>query len=628
MPNASSLIRSALLSVVLVSANLLGTAVVLRAEDKDERIVPGYWAVEDIKEGMKGFGKTVMHGTDIEKFEVEVLGVQRNYSPGRDVVLVRLSGCRLEHTGVIAGMSGSPIYVDGKLLGAVAFTWPFGKEPIAGVTPFAQMVSFAGNLRNEYLADARAGQQTASLPNLKVWEHEFRSPFVPKPQPALANSNTVLGMSRIKMPLVVSGFSPNSMTLLTELMEPLDMMPVMAGGAAADVLDAAGDKPLEPGSPLCVAMVTGDFDISGVGTVTHIEGDRIYGFGHPMFGLGKCDFPLMNGYIHVVHPRQTISVKMASPLRTVGVIDTDVSTCVAGRIGQRPHMVPMELSIKRQGHPAPHNYKVEIARQKDMFATMVFNVLVGAIDTEGNLPEEMTMKVSTTIESKGHDPITISDVYAGDQYSGAFAPMSVYNIVPNILGILARNPFEEIEFESIRTSTEILDGRNSASIERVRLSSDIFEPGDKLVAQVELEPYKGAPQRVEISLDLPANMPPGVYQAFVCDSMTSVRSDLRNQPHLLQPQNLDQLYRVVQMQVAERRTNLYLRVMTRELGVALEGQAMPNLPLSMAQILTTRRRSGVLPIRSELVSKTETPFVIQGAQALPFQVVSDKKVNQ
>jgi hypothetical protein len=593
----------------------------------DDKIVPGYWAVEDIKEGMRGFGKTVMHGADIEKFEVEVLGVQRNSSPGRDIVLVRLSGCRLEQTGVIAGMSGSPIYVDGKLLGAVAYTWPFGKEPIAGVTPFAQMVSFAGNLRKDYLADARGAQGTASLPNLRIWEHDFRSTMFNKSQPALANSNAVLGMSQIKMPLVVSGFSRSSISTLAEALEPLQMTPMIGGAAAGDVLDAA-DKPLEPGSPLCVAMVTGDFDISGVGTVTHVEGDRVYGFGHPMFSLGKCEFPLMTGYIHVVHPRQTVSVKMASPLRTVGVIDTDVSTCVAGRIGQRPRMVPMELAIKRQGQPAPHAYKVEIARQKDMFPTMVFNVLVGAIDTEGNLPDEMTMKLDATIQPKGHDPITISDIYAGDQFSGAFAPTSVYGIIPNVLNILLRNSFEEVEIESIRATTEILDGRNSATIEQVRLNSELFEPGDKLTVQVELEPYKGGPQRVESSLDLPANLPPGLYQVLVCDSMTSIRSDLRNQPHLLQPQNLDQMIRMLQVQVAERRSNLYLRVMTRDLGVALEGQAMPNLPQSMAQILTTRRRSGVLPIRSELVSKTETPFVIQGAQVLQFQVVADKKFNQ
>jgi hypothetical protein len=589
----------------------------------------GYWAVEDIKEGMRGHGKTVMHGTDIETFDVEVLGVQRNSSPGRDTVLVRLKGCQLEHTGIIAGMSGSPIYIEGKLLGAVAYTWQFAKEPIAGVTPFCQMVGYAGNLRNEYLADTHGASPTASTPNLRIWDHDYHAPqFGSRPQPAVADVGSVLGMSQIKMPLVVSGFSAHSLATLRETMEPMSMVPIMGGGAAADVMAEAAQKPLQPGSPLYVAMVTGDFDISGVGTVTHIEGDRVYGFGHPMFSLGKCEFPLMNGYIHVVYPRQTTSFKMGSPLKTIGVIDTDVSTCIAGRLGKIPTMVPMELSIQRQGQPAVKRYRVEIVPQKELFASMVFNVLAGAIDTEGNLPDELTMKVSTTIQPKGHEPITITDVYAGDQYSGQFAPNAAYGIVPNVLNILLRNSFQEVEIESIRTATEIIESRNSASIERVRLASDLVEPGEKLVAQVELEPYKGAPQKVEVSVDLPLNMPPGVYQVLVCDSVMSVRADLRNQPHLLQPQNLDQLYRVLAIQTKEQRTGLYLRVMTRDLGVALDGQAMPNLPMSMAQILTGRRRSGVLPIRTELVSKVDTPFVVQGAQALQFQVVADKKLYQ
>jgi hypothetical protein len=433
-------------------------------------------------------------------------------------------------------------------------------------------------------------------------------------------------MDRIKMPVVVSGFSSDSLPMLRESMEPLAMIPVMGGGVYGDALAEAADKPLEPGSPLCVAMVTGDFDISGVGTVTQVEGDRIYGFGHPMFSLGKCEFPLMSGYIHVVYPRQTVSFKMSSPLKTIGVIDTDVSTCVAGRLGPGPRMVPMELTIQRQGQPTPHRYKVEIVPQKELFASMVFNVLVGAIDTEGNLPDELTMKVTSTIHAKGLAPLVISDVYAGDQYSGQFAAPAVYGVVPNILNILVRNPFQDVEIESIRTDTEILESRNSATIQRVQLASDILEPGEKLVAHVELEPYKGAPGTVEVSLPLPANMSPGVYQALVCDSMTAIRSELRNQPYLLQPQNLDQLYRVLGLQVSERRTNLYLRVMTRDLGVSLEGHAMPNLPLSMAQILTSRRRSGALPIRTELVNKVDTPFVLQGAQTLQFQVVADKKL--
>jgi hypothetical protein len=617
---------------VLFVATFLFVFSATTARADDEQPVKGYWAVEDVKEGMKGYGKTVLHGTDIVKFDVEVLGVQRNSSPGRDTILVRLSGCKLEHTGIIAGMSGSPVYIEGKLLGAVAFAWPFGKEPIAGVTPFSQMVGYAGSLRTDYLADVQGARPASTMPNLKLLEQDFTPPSVlNRAAPALAgagSSSSVLGMSRITMPVIVSGFQPRTLAALGEQLEPLDMIPVMGGGVPADVLAEAANKPLEPGSPLVIPMVTGDFDISGVGTVTHIEGDRVYGFGHPMMSLGKCEFPLMSGYIHVVYPRQTVSFKMGSPLKTLGVIDTDVSTCVAGRLGARPRLVPMEVTIKRPGRATPHHYKVEIVPQKELFASMVFNVLVGAIDTEGNLPDELTMAVNTTIHVKGRKPIEINNVYAGDQFAGAFAPVSAYSVVPQFVNALVRNPFADVEIESIRTTTEITDGRNSADITKVRLKSDVLEPGDKLVAAVELEPYRGAPQSTEISLDLPPNFPPGQYIAAVTDATNSVRSDLRNQPHLLQPQDLDQLFRVLELQVAERRTNLYLRVMTRELGVALEGQAMPNLPLSMANILMSRRRTGAVPIRSELVAKTDTPFVLSGLQVFQFQVVPDKKTLQ
>lgn len=596
---------------------------------QDKPAVNGYWAIEDIKEGMKGSGKTVLHGTKIEEFEVEVLGIQRSSSPGRDIVLVQLKGCDLEDTGIIAGMSGSPVYVDGKLLGAVAYGWSFGKKPIAGVTPFAQMVSYASNLRKEYVADARGGRRVGTMPNLRVWDRDFRSLLITQPGHApLAGSRGMLGLSRIKMPLVASGFSPRSMSTLSLLTESLDMIPVLGGRATGDAVEAAAEAPLEPGSPLSVALVTGDFNLSGIGTVTHVEGDRVYGYGHPMFSLGKCELPLMSGYIHVVYPSQSLSFKMGSPLRTVGVIDTDVSTCIAGHVGQRPRMVPMEVVLKREAYPSPHRYQVQVVRQPELLPSFVYTVLLGAIDTEGNLPDEMTVRLDAVIQPKGHRALKVSNVYSGERYTGFFAPMVIYSIVPNLLNALVRNPFQEIEIESIRCVTEISEGRSSASIRQVRLDSDIYQPGDKLVAKVELDPYKGAPAVAEVSLDLPANLAPGRYQAVVCDALTSIRSALRNRPHMLQPQDMEQLYRVLELQLAPRRQNLYLRVMTRDVGVALKGEAMPNLPRSVAQILSSRRRSGTLPIRNELVATTSTPFVVQGSRALYFTVVQNKKIYQ
>lgn len=605
---------------------MIGCGLAIQVPAVADEPAAAYWRVEDVRAGMHGYGKTVMQGTKIERFDAEVLGVQRGVSPGRDVVLMRLSGCGLERTGIIAGMSGSPVYVDDKLVGAVAFAWPFGKDPIAGVTPFEQMVSFAANLDANYRFDQPdRGPQRGSTNNL--WDQPFRSFFRPTESiPALGSAS--IGLSRIRTPLVASGFSPRNLAALGDAMEPMGLLPVHGGELQPEIAAQAAGTALQPGSPLSIALVSGDFDLSSIGTVTHVEGDRVYGFGHPMFSLGRCEFPLMSGFVHTVYPRQSVSFKMGSPVQTLGTIDADVSTCVAGRLGRRPGLVPMEVVVARKGTPAIHKYNVQIVRQPELLPTFVLQTLTAAVDTEGNLPDELTLDFEATVQPKGRRPLLIRDVYSGEFYAGAQAPMAVYNIVPQLVSALVRNPFSPVEIESIRCRTEISDGRHSARIRGIRLDAEVYEPGEKVTAHVELEPFQGAPQRLDLAVPLPKNLPAGTYPILICDSMMSIRAELRNQPHLLVPESLDQLERVLALQVAERRTNLYARVMTREQGVSTAGAALPELPASLAQILTSRRQSGVLPIRTEIVVRRETPWVIEGSQLLSFQVVEDKKFYQ
>ncbi len=225
-------------------------------------------------------------------------------------------------------------------------------------------------------------------------------------------------MTPIVTPLAASGFGPRALSLLSDRLRPLGMAP-MAGGAAPErVVREEGDRPLVPGSPLSIAMVTGDFDLSGIGTVTHVEGDRVYGFGHPMFSLGACEFPMMTGYIHTVYPRASVSMKMGSPLKVVGVIDTDVSTSVAGRIGPKPDMLPLAVRVKTSQFADAHTYRVQMVREPALLPSLIMAVLTNAIDTEGNLPEELTAQLSATIQIKDYEPITVSDTFSGPRYTG------------------------------------------------------------------------------------------------------------------------------------------------------------------------------------------------------------------
>ena len=434
---------------------------------------------------MKGVGRTVMVGTKLEEFGAEVLGVMRDVSPGRDMVLCRLTGCNLEHAGIIQGMSGSPIYIDGKLLGAVAFAWEFAKDPIAGVTPFSQMCQYVRSNDRRIAAESKAlgtcqsACRAISVPLLIDGLADDGHDDGPSrsSQPLTVSGGGMGGMTPIVTPLAASGFGPRALSLLSDRLRPLGMAPMSGGAAPERVVREEGDRPLVPGSPLSIAMVTGDFDLSGIGTVTHVEGDRVYGFGHPMFSLGACEFPMMTGYIHTVYPRASVSMKMGSPLKVVGVIDTDVSTSVAGRIGPKPDMLPLAVRVKTSQFADAHTYRVQMVREPALLPSLIMAVLTNAIDTEGNLPEELTAQLSATIQIKDHEPITVSDTFSGPRYTGQMGAAALFSPLASMVNILVRNSMAPVRIESIDCDVQIEPGRKVAQIETVRLLSDTVEPG-------------------------------------------------------------------------------------------------------------------------------------------------------
>src|SRR5262249_4194530 len=350
-----------------------------------------YWNVDDLRPGMKGYGLTVMKGTKIERFDAEVLGVLKNTAPGRDMVLCRLAGLDLERTGVIAGMSGSPIYIDEKLVGAVAYAWAYGKDPIAGITPFSQMREFVQSFERTELAKnslpVKVGLREPLQIEGQVFDHVTISQSFDEPIPGLADN---LWLMPLRTPLVTSGFTAHSLKLLGEVFPQRGLVPMQSGGASGKTLADAKNVPLENGGALVVALITGDFDMSGIGTVTHIEGKRVYGFGHPMLSLGGCDLPLMTGHVHADYPPWNVRFKMGTPLQTVGAITADVSTCIAGWVDKKPDMLPMSMTVRKEPGGQLLHYQVEMVRHKQLLPGLIFAALTNAIDQEGDLPEEMT----------------------------------------------------------------------------------------------------------------------------------------------------------------------------------------------------------------------------------------------
>lgn len=616
---------------VLVGGFALGApAASARAGEPDPAT---YWRVEDVRTGMRGVGRTVMVGTRLEEFHAEVLGVMRDVSPGRDMILCRLDGCKLEHSGIIQGMSGSPIYVEGKLLGAVAYAWEFAKDPIAGVTPFAQMVQYVRSNDRRLAAEAarpaiaearRSAGWREFLPALAAAQ---APPLVVSPAPTPATlGGGLAGMRAIATPLAAAGFSPRGLAFLETQFAPLGMAPMAGGEVQPEIREQQRNRPLEPGSPLSVAMVTGDFDLSAIGTVTHVEGDRVYGFGHPMMSLGACEFPMMTGYIHTVYPRASVSMKMGSPLTTVGVLDTDVSTGIAGHLGRKPDMLPMSVRVKTGAFAEPAEYHVDIVRDPKMLSSLIQAVLSNAVDTEGDLPDELTAHLEATLRLKGHDPIVVRDVVSG-RFNGPMGPATLFAPVASLAGVLSRNSIEPVRIESIDCKVEIETGRTTAAIESVRLATDRIQPGESLRAIVTVKPSREERRQVELTVPLPASLEEGTYEAFVCDTSQSLRRRGQSEPFRGDPRTLDGLIDFLKLQAEMRRSMLFLHVPTPDRGLTVQGTPLPNLPASARAVLADPRQTAPTAIKAELISQAETPWVVEGSQSIKFRVARDTELS-
>jgi hypothetical protein len=585
-----------------------------------------YWQVEDVRAGMKGQGKTVIKGTKIETFEAEVLGVLKNTSPGRDMILCKLSGAGLEKTGVIAGMSGSPVYIQNKLLGAVAFAWQFSKEPIAGITPFVQMQAYAANYEKKDLLDKLPARKVGLSAPVDINGVRFDGATVSSDYSDGPNRlEDGMWMTPLRTPLAATGFTPRSLANLRDQLGGFGLVPMQGGGAGGNIPEEERNIPLQAGGALSVAMVTGDFDLSGVGTVTHIEGKRVYGWGHPFFGVGPVELPLMTGYVHTIMPRQTVSFKMASPLRTVGLINADVSTCIAGWLDRQPSMMPMRVVVQRDPAEPPQTFNVQVARMKSMTGALVQSVLTNSVDMEGDLPDEITALVKLRVDVEGRDAIVLEDHFSGPLVGGARAPQSLFLPVGILINQLQNNPFAGVRIQRIDCSVEVQPGRRTAEIEGVEIEADTYAPGETVKATVYLRPYKGARQQVHVELPLPADLADGSYSAQVADELNSARQELRDNPTLGLPQTLDQLFDSLRLQTKARRTNLTVRLPTHEAGVVLHGKPLPNLPASMVQILGNGKRTGTQMMSSAITSRVPTNWVIQGADTIRFTVAKNKK---
>jgi len=610
----------ALLAVLTVAAVFGST----RAQEKgtsDSRLFP----VEDLRAGMKGIARTVFAGTQPEEFGVEVLGVLPGFpGPHKSAIIARLSGNNVDKTGVFAGMSGSPVYIDGRLVGAIAFSFPFSKEPIAGITPIKEMID---------IFEQGPGNQTDKLrePRLVSFAQLAATEWkVALPKPAVAGAALIapvsagsalmplLGqqMTPIATPVVFGGISQETLARFSSELVANGLLPVAgAGGAAAMTpLAPANEKTLLPGTSISVQLVRGDYSLAASGTVTFRDGDRIYAFGHPFLSLGSSDMPMTEASVVTVIPNVNNSFKLAIPGAMVGTISQDRSTGVFGQLGVAPKMIPVQITL-HTSRDRIETYSYEIAN--DSFLTplllniTVFNTITGSERSLG----DSTISLKGEIKVKGQDTISLDR-----RFSAQSAAIAAAGSVATPIAALLGSGFDDVEIKGVTLDIASTDTKYAANLERISLDRTEVRRGEKVEIQAYVRTDSGKQFVQRIPIQIPADLPTGQLLIFVGDGGALQEGSAAK---AFVPRDLGQL--VTAINKVKKSDRLYVKLFRITPGAVIGTSELPNLPPSVVATLNSDRSSGgFTPMPLSPIYEMELPpadFVISGQQLIAIDVV-------
>src|SRR5216117_1072128 len=417
--------------------------------------------VDEIRPGMVGVGRTVFDGTRVEEFKATILGVLENViGTHRNLILARLEGGPLANTGVIAGMSGSPVYVDGRLIGAVSYALgSFSKEPIAGITPIAEMTD-AASFNDTRPTGARVHVDfpitreslTAAFRKALNWNR----PFAERPGDAqllsVTGASGIVGVSGdqigtllrpIATPLVMSGFEPDVAETLGGALREQGFLPMGSAAAGAHPGEMPYEGPLKPGDAIGVMFVTGDLQLGGTGTVTHLDGTHVYAFGHPMYNLGPTEFPMTRAYVYTVLPSLFSSMKLSTTGEIIGTFLQDRATTIAGRLGPGPKLIPLTLTLD-SGRAPKRTFTFSVVNDQLFTPLMTY---ASILNTAGSYERQFgsaTFRIQGRARLKKHDPIIFDNLFSGDQ---AAMGTAAYVVAP--ITYLMGNDFEKVDLDGL-----------------------------------------------------------------------------------------------------------------------------------------------------------------------------------
>jgi SpoIVB peptidase S55 len=587
-------------------------------------------ALDEVRPGMTGVGRTVFDGDRREEFKVHILGVLRNVvGPQRHLILARLEGGPLERTGVMQGMSGSPVYVDGRLIGAVSYSiGAFSKEPIAGITPINEMTETAA------LAARRpaVARQDLELPLTReglaaALRRAFQRtrPFAERPGDidALGLSTADAGrigalLKPIATPIVMGGFEAEAAALVGGGFSDAGFFPISSGkwneASASSRDDAKASYHLEPGDAVGVSLITGDLEFGGTGTVTYVDGDRVYAFGHPFFNLGPTQFPMTRARVYSLLPSLMNSFKITAMGEIIGTFEQDRATTIAGRLGPGPAMIPIRLSLTSE-RGIRKNFTFKVVNDQLFTPLLTFVTVFNTLGSYERQFGAATYTVSGKARVKGHSDVAFENLFTGDtSLSGA----ATYIAGP--ITMLLANDLEKIEIDGVDITVASAEEPRSAKLERVWLDDARPRAGRTSTLKVLTRSYRGEEQVRSLPIEIPPHAS-GSLTLLVSDGASLTQWEQREVRRALPSQSVAQMIR--SFNNSKKNNRLYVRLIGVGPGAVVEGESLPALPPSVLAVLEADRNGGsFVPLRNAVIGEWEIPtdVAVLGSRQLAIAV--------
>jgi len=564
---------------------------------------------EEVRPGMRGIGRTVFEGTTISTFDVEIVGKLPNIGPDQNLILARCSGGPLDRTGILAGMSGSPVLVDGKLIGALAYGWGFATEPIAGITPIDEMLALTRGDSSAMRASGRGlaigAAELAPLRAADALGLWFRDELVgPFERPAR-------GLP-LSIPLSVAGLGPSGLGRVGSDLTRAGFLPIQSGSFGSAAPPA---PPLEPGSAVGVKLVRGDIELTATGTVTWVEGPQVLAFGHPMFGLGDVDLPLTGATVQTLMPSLMQSARVATPLAEVGALRQDRSSGILGRLDAKPLLIPVRFTLTHPEH-GERDYSFDIADDPTLSPLLLYLSLNGILAsrerTFGNV--SVRLRDGSVIKMAEGEDVALDNLFSGPAAFDYGTGIPAY-----ILYLLMNNAWTRPAIVGVNLLLDYDVEPRTARVRRASLDRYRVRAGDEVEAAVVLSPFRGPEKVYTTTIHIPEETPAGTLSLHVGGALALSRAEEAYEPVL--PRDLDQLIELINQ--LRRNDRIYIAATREDSGVLLEGTRLPNLPPSVANVLSRPRSRGnvvQVPRRSVLEEVIETDFAVEGSARIELQV--------